>query len=122
MAAEPQPVTVAQLVRRAVEVCDPSRHDAVLGDVLARFEDADEPVTAVPDIATRIAEGTGAVDPEGDDPIVQMTWAVAVYLAHRRDEIGDAREGLLRLAARAEWQGDPPQPVADWLAAEGVRV
>jgi hypothetical protein len=49
-----------------------------------------------------------------------MTAAVAVYLAHRRDEIAAPREELLRLAARAEFDGAPPDDVADWLAAEGV--
>ena len=120
--AEPEPITVAGLVRRAVQVCDPSGEDAVLGDVLVRFEDADEPVTAVTDMATRIAEGTGAVDPEGDDPAVQMTWAVATYLAHRRDEMTDVREDILRMAARSEWQGTPPDHVTDWLARQGVTV
>lgn len=42
MPTEPQPVTLAQVVRRAVEVCDPQDTDADLGDVLVRFEDADE--------------------------------------------------------------------------------
>jgi hypothetical protein len=27
---------------------------------------------------------------------------------------------LLRLAGRAEFDGEPPPPVADWLGAEGV--
>ena len=36
------------------------------------------------------------------------------------DDRGD--EELLTLAARAEFQGDPPQPIADWLTDRGVRV
>jgi hypothetical protein len=49
-----------------------------------------------------------------------MAVAVAVYLAFRRGEIDDAPDQLLRLAARAEFDGHPPQHVADWLAARGV--
>jgi hypothetical protein len=29
---------------------------------------------------------------------------------------------LLRLAARAEWKGDPPDAVTDWLAERGIEV
>jgi hypothetical protein len=49
-----------------------------------------------------------------------MAAAVASYLAHRRDEVSDDRESLLRLAARAEYDDHPPAPVADWLNAQGV--
>lgn len=49
-----------------------------------------------------------------------MTVAVVRYLQHRRDEVGDSREDILRLAGRAEFDGHPPEPVADWLDAEGV--
>ena len=42
---EPRPVTLAEIVRRAVEVVDPDDTDAVIGDFELAFEDADEPVT-----------------------------------------------------------------------------
>jgi hypothetical protein len=48
--------------------------------------------------------------------------AVATYLAFRRTEIERDREELLRLAARAEFDGHPPEPAADWLADQGVEV
>jgi hypothetical protein len=51
-----------------------------------------------------------------------MVVAVATYLAHRRDEMDDRREEILRLAARAEFSGEPPEPVRDWLADEGVEI
>lgn len=56
MGTEPQPASVADVVRRAVEACDPSGED--------------------------------------DD--------------------------VLRLAARAEWRGDPPASVVAWLGDRGV--
>ncbi len=120
MPAQPEPPTVAEVVRRAAEVCDPSGQNADVADLLVRFEDSDEPVTAVPDIEQRMWEAVGVLDPDGDEPALAMTAAVATYLAHRRDEVGDDRESILRLAARAEFDGDPPPPVADWLTAEGV--
>jgi hypothetical protein len=51
-----------------------------------------------------------------------MTAAVATYLAYRRTELERDREELLTLAARAEFEGHPPQVVADWLAAQRVEV
>ena len=51
-----------------------------------------------------------------------MAVAVATYLAFRRDEIDDNREDLLRLAARAEYDGKPPDNVRSWLDEQGVAV
>jgi hypothetical protein len=51
-----------------------------------------------------------------------MTAAVATYLAFRRTELERDRDELLVLAARAEFEGKPPEPVADWLAAQGVTL
>ena len=50
-----------------------------------------------------------------------MCGAVITYLAFRRDEVGDERTDVLRLAARAEFDGAPPQLVRDWLESEGVQ-
>jgi hypothetical protein len=49
-----------------------------------------------------------------------MARAVITYLAHRRDEMDADAEDLLRLAARAEFGGNPPDAVARWLAERGV--
>jgi hypothetical protein len=51
-----------------------------------------------------------------------MTFAVATYLAFRRDELDDDPSDLLRLAARAEYNGNPPGIVRAWLDQQGVRV
>jgi hypothetical protein len=122
MPTEPAPVTLAQVARRAVEVCDPSGADADLADLFERFEDADEPISAVGDIETRVAEAKGALDPEDEIPAVTMAAAVIVYLAHRRDEVSDDPEDILRLAARAEFDGAPPEHVQAWLDDRGVEV
>ena len=117
----PQEVpTLADVVHRATAACDPQGSNPLVADLLARFEDANEPVTAVADIDRLMAEATGALDPEGEDAALVMAGAVAVYLAHRRDEMTEEREELLRLAARSEFDGHPPAHVADWLTAENA--
>ena len=49
-----------------------------------------------------------------------MAAAVATYLSFRRDEADEDAEELLRLAARAEFNGNPPAAVATWLEEQGV--
>jgi hypothetical protein len=111
-----EPVNLSELVRRACGIVDPDDEDGVVGDFELRFEDADEPVTGIDNLEERIGFG-------GDeDPAVTMAQAVVLYLAHKRDEIDDDNGDVLAMAARAEFDGDPPQPVQDWLADRGVRV
>ena len=62
------------------------------------------------------------LDPQAEDPAVTMAGAVATYLAYRRDEVGDDPVDILTLAARAEFDGHPPDVVRDWLTERGVRV
>jgi hypothetical protein len=114
--------TLFAIVHRAVEVCDPERAEEGPADLLRRFEDRDEPVGDARVAEQEIAEAKGAVDPQDEDPAAMMTAAVATYLAYRRDELDDDRANLLVLAARAEFDGKPPEPVAGWLAAQGVQV
>lgn len=122
MPTEPQPPTLFRVAHRAVEVVDPQGSDELVARFLTRFEDRDEPITAVADVEAAVEEARRWVDPEGDDPAVTMAAAVVAYLAFRRDEVSDGREDILRLAARAEFDGEPPPAVAGWLAAEGVEA
>ena len=116
MARNPDPFTLSALVRRASEIVDPNDEDGVVGDFEVRFEDADEPVTAIDNLEERLGFG-------GDeDPSIVMAQAVVLYLAHRRDEVSEDDDEILSLAARAEFSGNPPQSVQDWLAERGVRV
>jgi hypothetical protein len=122
MPTEPDQPRVSELVRRAVEVCDPADEDAALGDFERALEDDDRPVTAVPNLDEQLAVVVEGIDPAIENPAISMAVAVVLYLAHRRDEIDDDPEDILRLAARAEWKGDPPSAVVDWLASRGVAV
>jgi hypothetical protein len=123
MPTEPEPVTLSQVVHRAVLVVDPDGGEG-LDDLLQRFEDADEPLssTGAASAAQRIAEGIGALDPQEEDGAVQMAGAVATYLAYRRDEVNEEPGALLELAARAEFNGHPPEVVRAWLADLGIQV
>jgi hypothetical protein len=122
MPTDPLPPSLADVARRAVQICDPADVDAVLGHYLIQFEDADEPITAIQNLEERVALAAEGVDADVDDPSIAVANAVILYLAHRRDEMNDDPEDILRLAARAEWKGDPPERVVDWLADRGVRV
>jgi hypothetical protein len=122
MPTEPQPATLAQVVHRASEVVDPEGADRDVSDFFARFEDEDEPVTAVEDVEERLTEAAGALDPQEESGPLQVAVAVATYLAHRRDELPEEPDELVRLAVRAEFEDAPPAPVADWLALNGVDV
>ena len=119
---EPKPITLFDVAKRAVEITDPDDNDASLGELLEQFEDADEPVTAIQNLEERVAIAVEGVDVEIDDPAVSMAAATILYLAHRRDELHADPQHILRLAARAEWKGDPPEAVVDWLADRGVEV
>jgi hypothetical protein len=115
-----EPPTLFAIVHRAAEVCDPEGAEEGAGELLRRFEDRDEPVGNPGEAEQQIAEAKGAIDPQDEDPVAMMTAAVATYLAYRRDEMEDERDSLLVLAARAEFDGRPPEPVASWMAARGL--
>jgi hypothetical protein len=115
-------LTLFAIVHRAAEVCDPAGTEEGAAELLRRFEDRDEPIGDPAEAEQTIAEAKGAIDPQDEDPVAMMTAAVATYLAYRRDEVGDDRAELLVLAARAEFDGMPPEPVASWLADQGLAV
>ena len=119
--AQGPPPTLFEVVHRAVQVTDPTGAFGV-EDLLAPVEDSHEPITAHEDIETDLAELKGRVDPQDEDPAVMMAIAVATYLAFRRDEMDDDRASLLRMAARAEYDGNPPDNVRGWLEQQGVEL
>ena len=119
MPTEPQPVTMFEVVRRAVEVCDDGS-DSGLDELLGRFEDDDEPVSGIDDVEARINEAIGPPELDEENAPLTMARAVATYLAFRRDEIEAPPVELLRLAARAEFDGKPPDYVSRWLELQGV--
>jgi hypothetical protein len=119
---EPSQVTLSKVVRRAVEIYDPVGEDEALADFLRRFEDRDEPITAVEDLEVEASREARRADPEGLDPALRMAAAVTTYLGFKRDEIDAPDDRVLRLAARSEFDGKPPPAVADWLSERGVEL
>jgi hypothetical protein len=108
-------ITLADLTRRAAAIVDPGGDDAAVVELVTRFEDDDEPVRAVLDqLEERLAWGAD------EDPPIVMAQAIVLYLGHRLDEYEDDDEELLRLAARAEFDGRPPERVSAWLAERGA--
>jgi hypothetical protein len=120
MPRDPDPVTLSMLARRAAEIVDPDDEDAAVGDLEIQFEDADEPIVAIQNLEERLAIAAEGADYDVEQPAIAMANAVILYLAHRRDEIRDEPHRIMRLAARSEWQGDPPDYVREWLADRGV--
>jgi predicted ATPase len=77
---------------------------------------------AIHDLRTELAEAVHDVDPDGDSPALAMTAATSAYLAGSHGESSVDDRELLRLAARAEFRGKPPEHVAGWLAERGVET
>ena len=109
--------TVAELVRHAVAICDPAGRDPSLARLEIQLEDDDEPVTAVENLEERLAIAAEGADYDVEDPGVAVATAVVLYLAARGGEADYDRDPdeLIQLAVRAQWHGDPPHYVADWL-------
>jgi hypothetical protein len=117
-----RPVTLFEIVKRAVDIVDPDDDDPDMGQLEEVFEDADEPVTGIENLEERVALAIEGIDNEVESPAVSVAAATILYLAYRRDELDDDPDDVLRLAARAEWKGDPPGSVRNWLADRGVSV
>ena len=110
-------ITLSDLVRRATTIVDADGVDDAVTDFALRYEDEDIPVRGILDgLEERLAFGAD------EDPSVVMAQAVTLYLAHRLDEVEDDADEILRLAARAEYKGEPPEPIRDWLSDRGVKV
>jgi hypothetical protein len=116
MPRDADPLSLAELIRRSIEVADPTVSDERLGDLAEQFEDDDEPVSTVDQLDEVLAEAELDVDAEGDDPSVALTIAVARYLAHHRGAVDEDDEGLVEQAVRWQWHDHPPEPVSDLLA------
>ena len=117
MPTDPQLISLSDLVRRAAAIVDPPGDDAAVEEFAVRFEDADQPVRGILDgLEERVMWGV-----DEDAPIV-MAQAVTLYLAHRLDELENTPEHILAHAAKAEFDGKPPENVKAWLADQGVNL
>ena len=115
-------MTLSDVVRRAAQVVDPDDVDGAVGDFELAFEDADEPVSALDDVESRVGSVLSELDPAVANGSLSMAGAIAVYLSYRRDEVDADPEELIRLAARAEWQNEIPAVVQDWLDERAIEI
>ena len=110
-------ITLSDLVRHAGAIVDVDGLDDAVSAFVQRHEDDDVPVRGLLEgLEERIAWGAD------EDPSVVMAQAVVLYLAHRLDEVEDHPDEILRLAARSEFDGDPPERVREWLDANGIEA
>jgi hypothetical protein len=66
---------VSDVVRRAVELCDPEGVDETLGRLEEQFEDDDEPITAVENLEERVAIAVDGADYDAENPAVAVASA-----------------------------------------------
>src|SRR5215203_4307721 len=110
-------ISLSDLAHGAAAIVDPDGADAAVAEFVMRHEDDDMPVRGILDgLEERIAWGAD------EDPSVVMAQALVLYLAHRLDEIDQDGDDLLLRAARAEFDGEPPEGVQAWLARNGIDV
>jgi hypothetical protein len=102
MPTEPHTPTLSEVVRAAADAADPAAADELVTELITRFEDRDEPISAIDDVEEQLAEAHGIIDPDRDSPALSDAVAVATYLAFRRDQMGSDPQELIRLANRAE--------------------
>jgi hypothetical protein len=118
---EPRPVSLFDVVKRAADIVDPDDEDAIVGDFERAFEDDDEPVAGLEDVEDRVADVLSRLDPAVNNGSLSMVGALTVYLSYRRDELNADPQELVRLAVRAEWNGEPPEAVTDWLDERNLK-
>lgn len=102
MPTEPATPTLAEIVRKAGEAADPNGADDLVTQLINRFEDRDDPVSAVEDVEEELVEAHRRLDLDGDSQALKDAVAVAIYLAFRRDEIDADPADLIRRANAAE--------------------
>jgi hypothetical protein len=122
MPRDPDPLTLADVIRRAVDVADPDARDDNLAALAEEFEDDDEPVSGVDQLDEVLADAELDVDADGDDPEVALAIAVARYLAHHRGAQGSDDERLITQAVRWQWRDHPPEDLKAVLGERGIAV
>jgi hypothetical protein len=113
--------TVSEAVREATAICDPEGTETAVTALYDGFEDDDRPTTAVEDLAGELLSTVRAVDPEEDEPAAWAAAAAAVWLATNPSQ-ADKGDHVIREGVRLVFDGKPPKPLADWLAARRVDV
>jgi hypothetical protein len=113
--------SVSEAVKRAAAICDPADEDPIVAGLVERYEDDDRPATSVEELAAEVEAAAREGDPAGPGPAAEMTAMAATWIATNSREADDP-ERVLREAARAAYDGHPPEPIGDWLRERGVEL
>jgi hypothetical protein len=113
--------TISEVVREAAAIVDPEGADTAVTGLFESFEDDDRPTTAAEDLRGELLSTVQGIDPEGDDPAALAAAAAAIWLATNPSQ-ADNGEHVLREGTRLVFEGNPPEPLAEWLAARGVEL
>lgn len=114
--------SVSQIVNRAADVVDPTGADPDVAAFFERFEDRDEPASALEDPALTFEEARASIDVDGVSAPLSVAAVVAAYLAYKREQLGDDPEHIVRLAVKAGYDDNPPEAVDTWLAQHGIAL
>jgi hypothetical protein len=113
--------TISEAVREATAIVDPEGTDTAVLGFFESFEDDDRPTTAAEDLRGELMSTVRGIDPEGDDPAAMAAAAAAFWLATKPHQ-ADNGDHVLREGVRLVFEGNPPEPLAEWLAVRGVDV
>jgi hypothetical protein len=113
--------TISEAVREATAIVDPEGTDTAVIGFFESFEDDDRPTTAAEDLRGELLSTVQGIDPEGDDPAAQAAAAAAFWLATNPSQANNG-DHVLREGVRLTFEGNPPEALAEWLAARGVEL
>src|SRR3954462_15937765 len=99
-------------------IVDPEGTDTAVISFFESFEDDDRPTTAAEDLQGELLSTVQGFDPDGDDPAALAAAAAAFWLATNPSQT-DNGDDLLREGVPLVSAGNPPEPLAEWLAARG---
>jgi hypothetical protein len=107
--------TVAEVVRQAAGIVDPSDSNSLVGELEQWFEDDDDPVRTVPNLDRRLAAAVERIDPEGEEPAIAVASAIVLYLSEEPRHVPSDAEGVIGQAVRREFGDDVPDRIAEWM-------
>ena len=113
--------TISEAVREAAAIVDPDGSDDAITAFFESFEDDDRPTTATEDLRGVLLSTARGIDPEGDDPAALAAAAAAFWLSTNPGQ-ADNGAHVLREGVRLAFEGNPPEPLSEWLAARGVEL
>lgn len=113
--------TISEAVREATAIADPEGTDTATLGLFESFEDDDRPATAAEDLQGELLSTVRGIDPEEDAPAAWAAAAAAVWLATNPSQ-ADNGDHVLREGTRLVFEGNPPEPLAEWLADKKIQL